>query len=292
LAYTRVMTPDNSPTPGHLSRRSLLAAGGAAGLSAVGAAMLGSGRAAAGTGPGVVWSSPPLGAVLRPLPMDLHNIGSSTQVVAVMTPSWSAIHGTIEAWEKDGTGTWHQVLAPVNANIGLNGFVLGSDRIQGDLKTPAGTYRIHKAFGHYNNPGSGIPYGVLKPSYYWAGDQRDPKTYNIFQSSRPSTATWRTSQSEALYYTMPAYQYVACIDFNLAGGIHRQSDGQWVASQPADIRRGSAIFLHCYGETGANGYTLGCANTSLATMQWLLRWFLPTALPTIVMGPSGVIRSL
>jgi L,D-peptidoglycan transpeptidase YkuD (ErfK/YbiS/YcfS/YnhG family) len=226
------------------------------------------------------------------LPADLQHLGGSSQVVVVQTPSWSAVHGTIEAWQKDSAGIWHQVLAPYNANVGLKGMIPGSERIQGDLKTPAGTYRIRKAFGHYNNPGSGIPYGVLKPSYYWAGDQRDPKTYNLFQSSRPASAKWRTSQSEALYYTMPAYRYAACIDFNLPGGVHQQSDGQWVASTPANIHRGSAIFLHCYGETGANGYTLGCANTSLATMQWLLRWFRPAALPTIVMGPSPVIREM
>jgi L,D-peptidoglycan transpeptidase YkuD (ErfK/YbiS/YcfS/YnhG family) len=262
-----------------LTRRSLLALGGAAALTAA-------------ASPGSPWSSHPLPPVQAPLPMSFQHIGASTQVVAVQTPSWSSMHGTIEAWEKDGTGVWHQVLAPYHANVGEAGMVLGSQRVQGDLKTPAGTYRIHKGFGHSSDPGSGIPYGVLKPSYYWAGDQRDPKTYNIFQSRRPSTAIWRTSQSEALYYTMPAYQYVACIDFNLPQGIHLQSDGQWVATKPANTRLGSAIFLHCYGQTGANGYTLGCANTSPAIMVWLLRWFRPAALPTIVMGPSSVIRAL
>jgi L,D-peptidoglycan transpeptidase YkuD (ErfK/YbiS/YcfS/YnhG family) len=270
LAYTGVMT--------ELTRRSLLALGGVAALTAA--------------APPTPWSSRPIRPVQPPLPASFQHIGASTQVVVVQTPSWSSMHGTIEAWQKDSAGVWHQVLAPYNANVGQAGMVLGSERVQGDRKTPAGTYRIHKAFGHYDDPGSGIPYGVLKPSHYWAGDQRDPKTYNIFQSRRPSTALWRTSQSEALYYTMPAYRYVACIDFNLPQGIHQQSDGQWVATKPANTRLGSAIFLHCYGETGAHGYTLGCANTSLATMQWLLRWFRPAALPTIVMGPSSVIRAL
>ncbi len=195
---------------------------------------------------------------IRPRPLDLKGIGSSRQVVIVTTSSWTQVHGTIEAWELSASNTWHQVMRPSNANIGLRGWVTGSLRVQGDHKTPVGAYRIHKAFGHYSDPGSGIPYHHLTPGDYWAGDQRDPKTYNIIQYSRPKTAKWRTSQSEDLYATMPAYRYAACIDYNLPGGIHEQSDGQWVATHPADVHLGSAIFLHCYGTTGVNGYTLGC----------------------------------
>jgi L,D-peptidoglycan transpeptidase YkuD (ErfK/YbiS/YcfS/YnhG family) len=276
------MALPNEPVDRPLSRRSLLV-GGAAGLAL--AASGWPGPAGAATLPGDRPISQPIDPVVRPLPLDLPNIGSSTQVVVVKTTTWSEIHGTIEAWEKDASGQWHQVMVPSNSNIGLKGWVLGSDRVQGDLKTPAGTYRIHKAYGVYPDPGSGLPYGQLEPAYYWAGDQRDPKTYNIFQSHHPSTAKWRTSESEHLYYTMPAYRYLACIDFNLPGGIHQLADKQWVATTPADVRRGSAIFLHSYGTTGVHGYTLGCANTSLARMSWLLQWFRPEALPRIVMGP-------
>ena len=233
-----------------------------------------------------------MASIATPLPLDLTHLGSSTQVVAVTTPSWTAIHGTIEAWEKDSAGTWHQVMAPSNANVGLKGWVLASQRVQGDHKTPAGTFRIHKGFGYRANPGSGLPYALTHRNYYWAGDQKDPKTYNIMQTHRPAAAKWRLSQSEQLSTTRPAYQYAACIDFNLAGGIHQWPDGQWVASKPANVRLGSAIFLHCYGVTGIHGYTLGCVNTSIARMRWLLRWFRPEALPRIVMGPAGVIRSL
>ncbi len=230
--------------------------------------------------------------VYTPLPLDIANLGASRQLIAVMTSSWSEIHGTIEAWEKDDAGTWQQVMVPSNANIGLNGWVLASQRVQGDHKTPAGLFGIHMGFGYNSNPGTTLPYAHLLPSYYWAGDQRDPKTYNVLQTSHPATAKWRTSESEALYYTRPAYEYVAAIDFNLAGGVHLQSDRQYVATKPANTRLGSAIFLHCYGVTGVNGYTLGCANTSITRMIWLLRWLKADALPKIIMGPSGRIRSL
>ena len=54
----------------------------------------------------------------------------------------------------------------------------------------------------------------------------------MLQTSHPVTATRRTSESEALYYSRPAYEYVAAIDFNLAGGVHLQSDRQYVATTP------------------------------------------------------------
>jgi L,D-peptidoglycan transpeptidase YkuD (ErfK/YbiS/YcfS/YnhG family) len=300
LAYTGVMTPDNCPVPEAspggpqgISRRSVLV-GGAAGLAAAAGGLVGAGGglAQASSTPGGGWTATPVAPVVTPLPLDIPNLGASSQLIAVMTSSWSAIHGTIEAWEKDSSGTWHQVMAPSNANVGLNGWVLASQRVQGDHKTPAGLFGIHSTFGYAANPGATLPYALLEPTYYWAGDQRDPKTYNLLQTAHPSTALWRTSQSEALYYTRPAYEYVANIDFNLPGGVTHIAGGQYVASRPANVRLGSAIFLHCYGVTGVHGYTLGCVNTSITRMVWLLRWLRADALPKIIMGPSGVIRSL
>lgn len=268
----------SDPHP-QLSRRSLLALGGAAALSVA--------AAAPGTGP--ISTVTPGAGFLRPRPLQLRALGSARQVVIVTTLGWSTIHGTIEAWEKGTDGQWQLAMAPYNANIGINGWVEGAKRIQGDHRTPTGVYRIHKAFGRSADPGSGLPYHQLTPADYWAGDQRDPKTYNIFQRSRPATAKWRTSQSEHLYYIQPAYQYVAAIDYNEALGVHRASDGQYVATTPANTRLGSAIFLHCYGTTGPRGYTLGCVNTHPAKMAWLLRWFDPALAPVVAMGPPSAI---
>jgi L,D-peptidoglycan transpeptidase YkuD (ErfK/YbiS/YcfS/YnhG family) len=279
--------PPSQPSSAQPSRRALLALGGLAALSTAGPAGVGS--AAASTDPGGGWTATPKPPVLRPRPLQIPGLGAARQVILVTTTGWREIHGTIEAWELDSTGQWQLVMAPYNANIGINGWVIGSQRVQGDHKTPVGVYPLHRAFGKSPDPGSGLPYRQLTPSNYWAGDQRDPKTYNVFQVSRPPTALWRTSQSEHLYYVMPAYQYVAAIDFNLAGGVHRQADGQNVATRPANTRLGSAIFLHCYGTTGPHGYTLGCVNTHPAKMVWLLRWLDPAKLPVIAMGPPSAI---
>jgi L,D-peptidoglycan transpeptidase YkuD (ErfK/YbiS/YcfS/YnhG family) len=273
------MTSGPSPDRVPLTRRSLLALGGAAALSV----------AAGSPVPGSLPTARPVAPVMRPRPLDLVGLGSARQVVIVTTAGWSVIHGTIEAWQLGSDNVWRRVMAPYNSNIGLNGWVEGPKRVQGDHRTPTGIYPIHKAFGKSADPGSGLPYHQLTTADYWAGDQRDPKTYNIFQRSHPATARWRTSQSEHLYYLQPAYQYVAAIDYNEAGGVHRASDGQYVATTPANVRLGSAIFLHCYGTTGAHGYTLGCVNTHPAKIVELLRWFDPAATPVIAMGPPSAI---
>ena len=223
MAYTGVMTDDNSPAPalssggaGGISRRSILA-GGAAGLAVAAGGLVGAGGglASGSTVPGGGWTATPVAPYRPPLPLEIANLGACSQLIAVMTSSWSEIHGTIEAWEKDVNGTWHQVMAPSNANVGLNGWVLARQRIQGDHKTPAGLFTLTRGFGYAANPGTTFPYAPLHPTYYWAGDQRDPKTYNLLQTEHPSSAAWRTSESEALYYTRPAYEYVVNIDFNL-----------------------------------------------------------------------------
>jgi L,D-peptidoglycan transpeptidase YkuD (ErfK/YbiS/YcfS/YnhG family) len=272
------VTYEPDPRERPLSRRSLLALGGAAALSV---AASGPGGPGATVTPGT--------AVINPRPLDLKGLGSSRQVVIVTTSGWSTIHGTIEAWQLGSDNVWRRVMAPYNANIGINGWVDGTRRVQGDHRTPTGIYRLRQAFGRSPDPGSGLGYHRLTTANYWAGDQRDPKTYNIFQFSHPATAIWRTSQSEHLYDIQPAYQYVLPIDWNLAGGVHRASDGQYVATTPANVRLGSAIFLHCYGTTGPHGYTLGCVNTHPAKIAELMRWLDPAALPMIAMGPPSAI---
>jgi L,D-peptidoglycan transpeptidase YkuD (ErfK/YbiS/YcfS/YnhG family) len=271
------MTSDRPQASRPVSRRSLLALGGAAALSV-----------AAGT-PGSLPTAQPVAPVVPPRPLGLKGLGASRQVVIVTTAGWDVIHGTIEAWGLDSGNVWRRAMAPYNANIGINGWVEGSRRVQGDHRTPTGMYRLRQAFGRSPDPGCGLGYHRLTPGNYWAGDQRDPKTYNIFQFSRPATAIWRTSQSEHLYDIQPAYQYVLPIDWNLAGGVHRASDGQYVATTPANTRLGSAIFLHCYGTTGPHGYTLGCVNTDPAKIVALMRWLDPAKSPLIAMGPPSVI---
>jgi L,D-peptidoglycan transpeptidase YkuD (ErfK/YbiS/YcfS/YnhG family) len=224
-----------------------------------------------------------------PLPAQLSHLGASRQVLIVQVARSGDMHGTIQGWEKDTAGRWRQTIGTQRANIGRRGLVAGGRRIQNDMRTPVGTYPLTFSFGIYANPGTRLPYKVLDDTDYWAGDQRDPKTYNLFQNGRPAAARWRTSESEHLRALTPAYRYAVNIDWNLPRGVRTLADGQRVAATPADVRRGSAIFLHTFGSTGPNGYTAGCVAMDLNQLTQVLRWLDPRLAPKIVIGSASTI---
>jgi L,D-peptidoglycan transpeptidase YkuD (ErfK/YbiS/YcfS/YnhG family) len=225
----------------------------------------------------------------KPLPARLAHVGNARQVLIVQNPTFGGHHATIQGWERDAHGRWRQVIATQRANLGLNGLTQPRRRHEGDHRTPEGTYRLTFAFGYRHDPGARLPYKRLDRSDYWAGDPRDPRTYNLFQGRHPSRARWRTSHAEHLVAMRPAYRYAINIDWNLPRGVHRTKDGQRIASRPAHTRRGYAIFLHTFGTTGPNGYTLGCIAIKPRSLVRILRWLRPGLHPKIVIGTTSDI---
>jgi L,D-peptidoglycan transpeptidase YkuD (ErfK/YbiS/YcfS/YnhG family) len=225
----------------------------------------------------------------KPLPARLRHVGNARQVLIVQAPYARAHHGSIQGWQRDRAGRWHKVIALQRANLGLRGLVPGNRRVQDDERTPEGTYRLTFAFGIRHNPGSHLPYKHLDRDDYWPGDQRHPRTYNVFQDRRPRTARWSTASSEHLVAMYPAYRYAVNIDWNLPRGVHTARDGQRVARHPANTHLGYAIFLHTFGTTGRNGYTLGCVAVDPGQLARILRWLRPALHPRIVIGTSGNI---
>jgi L,D-peptidoglycan transpeptidase YkuD (ErfK/YbiS/YcfS/YnhG family) len=224
-----------------------------------------------------------------PLPARLSRLGGSRQVLIVQVPNMGDDHGTIQGWSKDSAGNWRQSIRTEQANIGLDGLELGTARTEGDLHTPEGTYSLTFAFGIYANPGSGLPYRQLDPDDYWVGDPSDPGTYNLFEDGHPPSAAWSTDQTEHLYNEWPAYRYAVNIDWNLPTGVYTASDGEQIASHPANSTAGYAIFLHTFGVTGPNGYTLGCVAIDPGLLAHILRWLDPSKRPKIVIGTTANI---
>ena len=143
------------------------------------------------------------------------------------------------------------------ARNGYAGWVWASKRVQDTGTTPMGTFRITPTFGLKADPGTRMPYKRADCNDYWVGDNKDPKTYNLFQPSASSKRTWRKSQAERLAAYPKQYEYAAVIDFNRPAADTVKWDaarGQYVTSKPANTKRGSAIFLHINGA----GSTAGC----------------------------------
>jgi L,D-peptidoglycan transpeptidase YkuD (ErfK/YbiS/YcfS/YnhG family) len=220
------------------------------------------------------------------LPGGLAHVGDARQLVVVSGRGWSSSHATLRAYQRGTDGRWRQVFATMTARTGHGGWAWASRRVRDTGQTPAGTFTITRAFGVRADPGTRLPYRKVDRNDHWTGDSRDARTYNLFQPSASPDRTWRTSRSERLAAYPRQYAYAAVIDFNTPGGVRWDARRrQYTAAEPADTRRGSAIFLHASG----SGSTAGCVSVSRANTARLLRWLDPAKRPRIVMAPVSAL---
>ena len=154
---------------------------------------------------------------------------------------------------------------------GVNGWLPGSSRTEGDGTTPEGLYGIGPTmYGTDPDPGTQFAYHQLVCGDWWDEDPASP-TYNTFQHVACGATPPFGGDSEALWTEGNAYPSFAVIDFNT----------------PPAGPYGSAIFLHA--DIGAP--TDGCVSLPLSDLDAVLRWLNPALHPVIVMGPDAVIRS-
>ena len=154
---------------------------------------------------------------------------------------------TISMHQRDGSGQWRTILTTPGF-IGQNG--LGKE-IEGDRKTPVGTFRFTRAFGNAPDPGCPIPYIQVDDGLYWSGDPREGMRYNEMVRIQ-DLPELDVSNSEHLIEYQVAYRYALSISYNEAG-------------TPG---RGSAIFLHCFGPKAP--YTAGCVSIPEEKMKEVL----------------------
>jgi L,D-peptidoglycan transpeptidase YkuD (ErfK/YbiS/YcfS/YnhG family) len=228
----------------------------------------------------------PAGAAARPLPSYLSLPGDVRQLVTVTSDRWSNTRASMTAWSRDASG-WHRVHGPVTVRLGWNGWVPAGKRRQNSGTTPAGKFRLPYAFGNRADPGAKLSYTQADGNDVWPYEPRDRATYNIYQPYRAGTSHWRSGYSERLASYGYEYAYAVVLGFNLPGGVHWSSQrNQYVASRPADTRRGGGIFLHVQ----RSRYTAGCVAGPLSDIRWVVRWLDPATSPRIVMGPRDWVK--
>jgi len=220
-------------------------------------------------------------------PSRLTSLGDAGQVVVVTSGSWSSSRARLRTYERLASGTWVRRLGPVDTRLGRHGFSPADRRRQGTSTTPAGTFAIPWAFGTRSDPGTALPYRQVDGNDWWPYDPRDPATYNVWQSRRAATPSWRPGWAEDLSSYGRQYRHAAVIAYNLPTGVHR-SGGQEVADAPADTRRGGGIFLH----VDRPGFTTGCVSVPQDDLEQVLRWLDPAKRPVIVMGPRSAITRM
>lgn len=161
-------------------------------------------------------------------------------------------------------------MGPVSAVLGKNGTSL--HRHEGDMKSPAGIFRMGRAFGSQPKPaGVSLPYTRTTPYDYWVDDASSPD-YNRWETYY-GDADKRWKSYERL--RIPAYEYAAVIQYNM---------------DPIRKGAGSAIFFHIW--PGPDGHTSGCTAISKKNVLKVLRWLDPTRQPVIIQGSRGQLLKL
>lgn len=170
--------------------------------------------------------------------------GQAEQIVLVEYKSGSNAELSIHE-KKDGV--WKE-LYRCPAYVGKNGV---GKTVEGDKKTPLGTYNLTTPFGIKDDPGAKMAYTKVTKYHYWCGAS-DSGYYNQLVDERV-TDRKHTSSDEYLINYKGVYNYCMFIDYNASGEPHK----------------GSCIFLHC---TGSNKYTAGCVAVSEEAMKKIIQW--------------------
>ncbi|MCR5624238.1 MAG: L,D-transpeptidase family protein [Lachnospiraceae bacterium] len=148
-------------------------------------------------------------------------------------------------------GKWVEILNCPSL-VGLNGI----DKVrEGDMRTPTGDFTPTFAFGIKKDPGTAFDYVKLNKNLYWSGSQG---TYNTMVDKRK----YPNVIGEHLIEHNPSYTYALDIGYNTK----------------CVYKKGSAIFLHCYGKgyyKGKYTYTWGCVAVSKKEMKFILRHATP-----------------
>ncbi|MCD7840015.1 MAG: hypothetical protein LUG46_05225, partial [Erysipelotrichaceae bacterium] len=167
----------------------------------------------------------------------------TNKIIVVTASSTTATTGTFRYFKKSN-GTWKEIIY-TTAYLGQKGI---NKTKEGDRKTPTGLYHFSKLMGIASNPGTQMTYTKITKSMYWCGDK---KYYNQFIDESKQTHNCNHSNDEHLIDYTNEYQYVAALDYNSS----------------CTYGKGSAIFLHCTGNTK---YTGGCVAISKSNMKKMM----------------------
>ena len=187
-----------------------------------------------------------------------------SQVIMVMEDRFLFIHSTkVYVMEKSDL-TWRQIMTPMNAVIGRNGFAPVGEKREGDGRTPSGLYRFGTAFGYTESAVTKMPYRQALADDLWIDDPNAPD-YNSWAKQGQTQA----NSYEKMRRDDNLYQYGIVIAYN---------------THPVIKNHGSAIFIHVWA--GAESTTAGCIALSKEDLLKILAWLNPEANPVILINPE------
>jgi len=210
-----------------------------------------------------------------PPPQYLKGVDGATKIVEVVGAGAGSMYATMALWQRQSDGSWALQTNPFPVYVGENGWAWPSQRHEGGLQTPIGSYAFGTGFGWSPNPGYGGPWLNVAPNGNPLGN---PDTY---WNESPNTPGYNTPSSTPTYpwnedlTTTPQYDQAALINYNTPG--------------PGQVQgQGSGIFVH--DDPAGYTYTAGCVGVPNGMIDTVLR-FIDTSDTRIIMGPAGDIST-
>ena len=186
----------------------------------------------------------------------------SGQLITVTAPTLRSQHAALEFFIRQG-GCFRLSGIAYSALVGRNG--LSAHHHEGDNTTPMGLFGFQSTmYGVLPNPGVAYAYHRLVCGDWW-DEQPSSPLYNHFVHVACGTKPDFGGGSEALWQTVPSYDYFAVIAYN---------------RHPIVPGKGSAIFLHV--STGQP--TAGCVSIPVDELLRILRTLKPDMKPLIYIG--------
>lgn len=200
----------------------------------------------------------------------------SAQIIVVLTPDWNATTGTMTRFDMRN-GKWERAAEPVAVIIGRSGLAWGRGinletgsgpvKAEGDGKSPAGVFRLGKAFGFADAPSwLRLPYLELTDTTECVDDSTSSHYNTVVDRASVPRVDWSSSEKMR---SISVYEH----------GV------EVVQNDPPRPRAGSCIFLHLVDPGGKP--TAGCTSMSAGPMDALLRWVDPARRPLLVQLPQG-----
>ena len=140
---------------------------------------------------------------------------------------------------------WNEIFS-TDCNIGKNGMIPEEEHLEGQGKTPMGSFPILYAFGTKPMHDLNIHYRRITPFSYCVDDSTDMQLYNSWVESETKL------KGEHLIEYQMAYELSFSIGFNVKDKVKD---------------RGSCVFLHMFSE---NDYTQGCVAIAKDMMYKLI----------------------
>jgi D-alanyl-D-alanine dipeptidase len=215
-------------------------------------------------------------------------VEGSRQILLSLSEDWDSIRTSLSFFERASEESeWIQIGNSFEGNLGKKGLAWGLGRhnsflervmnepqkMEGDLKAPAGVFDIPEAFGYRNDPQNFLPffrnYHPVDENSHCVDDSSS-QFYNMnIYDIRDVIVDWFSD--EVLRRQDSLYKYAFVVDHNNFSSR---------SFSPAISQRGSCIFIHLWNALGSP--TSGCTSMSEENMLKLMSWLRSSENPRLV----------